>query len=84
MKTISKFLIAIFAAATLSQCAEPMGPNTQRGAAVGALGGAALGGIVGHQSGRALEGAALGAAAGGVVGGVAGNQKDKRYYDRNY
>lgn len=72
--------ILIFAAAAgtfaLSNCAD-MGPNTQRGAATGALIGAAAGGVIGHQSGRALEGAAVGAAAGGVAGGAYGNARDK-------
>ena len=50
--------------------------------ATGALLGAAAGGIIGHQSGRALEGAALGAAAGGVVGGTYGNAQDQENYRR--
>ena len=68
----------------LSNCAD-MGPNTQRGATTGALIGAAAGGIIGNQSGRALEGAAIGAAAGGVAGGAYGNARDeenRRYYGR--
>lgn len=48
------------------------------GTAVGALGGAALGGIVGHQSGRGLEGAAIGAVAGGAAGNVIGGAQDQR------
>lgn len=61
---------------TLSSCAA--GPNAQTGAVLGALGGAAVGGIIGHQSGRGLEGAAIGAAAGGVGGGIIGNAQDQR------
>jgi uncharacterized protein YcfJ len=69
-------LAAIFAIGTVS-CAD-MGPNTQRGAAVGAGTGALLGGIIGHQSGRGLEGAAIGAAAGAAAGGVYGKQQDNQ------
>ena len=54
------------------------GPNAQTGAALGGLGGAAIGGIVGHQSGRGLEGAAIGAGAGAITGGVLGNARDER------
>ncbi len=71
------------------------GPNGQTGAVLGALGGAALGGIIGNQSGRGLEGAAIGAGAGALGGAALGNSRDQRnasyqnggqnsgYYDRN-
>lgn len=80
--TILSITSAIVAVA-FSSCAAPAGPNTQRGAATGALGGALLGGIVGNQSGRALEGAAIGAAGGAVVGGAYGNARDQEN-DRRY
>lgn len=44
----------------------PIETEDQRGEDSGALIGAAAGGIIGHQSGSALEGAAIGAAAGGI------------------
>lgn len=44
-----------------SICGAPAGPNTQCGAAPGGLGGALLGGVVGHQSGCAHQGAVIGA-----------------------
>lgn len=64
-------------AAFLTGC-ESMGPDTQRGAAYGGLGGAALGGIIGHQSGRGLEGAAIGAGLGALAGGAIGNAQDQK------
>lgn len=82
MKTTFLALTSVVASLALSNCAAPAGPNTQRGAATGALGGALLGGIVGHQSGRALEGAAIGAAGGAVVGGTYGNARDQEQYGR--
>lgn len=88
MKTSLLALVSAIVAIAFSSCAAPAGPNTQRGAATGALGGALLGGIIGNQSGRALEGAAIGAAGGAVVGGTYGNARDqeddRRYYDRRY
>ena len=80
MKTILTSTAAVVTAIAFSSCAAPAGPNTQRGAATGALLGAAAGGIIGHQSGRALEGAAIGAAAGGVAGGTYGNARDQEEY----
>ena len=87
MKKLSIIALSAFTAFGLSNCAEPTGPNTQRGAVIGALGGAALGGIVGNQSGRALEGAAIGAAAGGAGGALFGNAQDqdqRRRYNSGY
>ncbi len=82
MKTTFLTLTSAIVAISLSNCAAPAGPNTQRGAATGALGGAVLGGVIGHQSGRALEGAAIGAAGGAVIGGTYGNARDQEQYGR--
>ena len=53
--------------------------TTQKGAAIGGLGGAALGGIIGHQSGHGVEGALIGAGAGAVGGALVGEQMDKKF-----
>lgn len=84
MKSIVPITLSIVSAVSLSNCAAPAGPNTQRGVATGALLGAAAGGIIGHQSGRGLEGAAIGAAAGGTAGGLYGNARDQEQYGRRY
>jgi uncharacterized protein YcfJ len=87
IKLMKKTLIlisSVVVSLALTNCAAPTGPNTQRGAATGALGGALLGGIVGHQSGRALEGAALGGLGGAAVGSVYGNARDQENYGRGY
>lgn len=79
-----KLILAIssFAVVLLTSCGAPAGPNTQRGAATGAIGGAVLGGIIGHQSGRGLEGAAIGGLGGAAVGGAMGNARDQEQYNR--
>jgi hypothetical protein len=82
MKTILITSLSAVAALSLSNCAAPSGPNTQRGMATGALLGAAAGGIIGHQSGRGLEGAAIGAAGGGTAGALYGNARDQEQYGR--
>jgi uncharacterized membrane protein len=64
------------------------GPNAQTGTVLGALGGAAAGGIIGHQSGRGLEGAVIGAGIGGLGGNMIGGAQDQRnaqyYNSRGY
>lgn len=85
MKTrILSLVGAVAMAAGFTSC-HSYGPNTKAGAAIGGLGGAALGGIIGHQSGHALEGAAIGAAGGAAAGGLIGSSMDDReaaYYGR--
>ncbi|WP_019988080.1 OmpA family protein [Rudanella lutea] len=51
--------------------------KTQRGAAIGAAGGAAVGGIIGRRSGNTVMGAILGATVGGAAGAVIGRRMDK-------
>lgn len=80
MKNIALSLLTII---SISSCAT--GPNAQTGTVVGALGGAAVGGIIGNQSGRGLEGAAIGAGLGALGGNAIGNSQDQRnaqYYNQ--
>ena len=77
--TIASLTVAAFAL-TLTNCAAPAGPNTQRGAATGALLGAGTGAIIGHQSGNTAGGALIGAAAGGTAGALIGNKRDQDQY----
>lgn len=87
MKKLSLTIVCGLCAFSLSNCAEPTGPNTQRGAVVGGLLGAAAGGVIGHQSGRGLEGAAIGGAAGAGAGALYGNAQDqeqRRRYHQGY
>jgi len=68
---------------SFSSCVSPYaGPAEREGAVIGALGGAALGGIIGNQSGRGLEGAAIGGALGSLAGASIGASRDDRYYGR--
>ncbi len=76
MKTkLYKFAATAVLMFTLASCA---GPNSQTGAVLGGLGGAAVGGIIGNQSGRGLEGAAIGAGLGALGGAAVGDAQDKR------
>lgn len=51
--------------------------TTQKATTTGALGGAALGGIIGHQSGHGVEGAAIGGVAGALTGYIIGENMDE-------
>jgi hypothetical protein len=78
MLRATRLALPLLAALGLSACA---GLNqTQQRTATGALGGAALGGIVGSFSGNAGLGALLGAG----VGGAGGYLYDQSQQDRGY
>ncbi len=83
---MKKFFVLSCVSLSLLSCNS--GPNAQEGTVIGALGGAAVGGIIGSQSGRGLEGAAIGAGLGGVAGNAIGGARDQReadyYYRRGY
>lgn len=55
------------------------GPNARQGTAIGAVGGAAVGGIIGHQSGNTMEGALIGGGLGALGGNVIGGNRDGNY-----
>jgi hypothetical protein len=65
-------LVLVMALTTVS-CATQSGYNTQRGAALGAVGGA----LVGQAIGRNTSGTLIGAAVGTLVGAIAGNAVDQ-------
>ncbi len=69
-------LIALAGLIALPSCANT-GPNQNRGAAIGGLGGAGVGAIIGHQSGNAAAGAVIGGLSGAAIGGAVGRNKDK-------
>lgn len=82
-KLMKRLVFSLLASAALVSCAT--GPGAQTGTVVGGLGGAALGGIIGNQSGRGLEGAAIGAGLGALAGNMLGDAQDqRRYYTDRY
>lgn len=74
MRTRTIVLLLVCSSLMLYGCT-----TTQKGAAIGGLGGAALGGIIGHQSGHGGEGAAIGGAVGAISGALIGEQLDKKF-----
>lgn len=77
-------VLLTLSAGLFTSCSGPTGPNTQRGAVIGALGGAAAGAVIGNQSGRAGEGALIGAGAGALGGAAIGNAQDTENRRRQY
>lgn len=63
------FTVIVFAGCT----------TTQKGASIGGVSGAALGGIIGHQSDHGVEGAAIGGAVGAVGGMLVGERVDRKF-----
>lgn len=84
MKKFSILTLAILliAGSAFTSCESVKNTNnTQRGAAIGTVGGAVIGGILGNnigKGGNTALGAVLGGVVGGVAGGVIGNKMDKQ------
>ncbi|MHB8481915.1 MAG: OmpA family protein [Nitrospiria bacterium] len=79
MKPIFKVLTSSFILVFLLGCATE-GDNTraEKGTLLGVLGGAAVGGLIGSQSGKAGQGALIGGLVGALGGGLIGNYMDKQ------
>jgi outer membrane protein OmpA-like peptidoglycan-associated protein len=81
MTTLSKKLTVALCVGSLgmsglSGCASMN--NTQRGAAVGTGTGAAVGAVIGRQTGNTARGAILGAVIGGAAGAIIGRRMDQQ------
>jgi outer membrane protein OmpA-like peptidoglycan-associated protein len=74
-KRISMVLV-LCSALLLSSCASLN--KTQKGGAIGAVGGGAMGAIIGKAAGNTGLGAIIGAAVGGATGAVIGHKMDKQ------
>ncbi len=64
-----KLLVGLLAVAVLSGSCKNMN-RTQKGAVIGAGGGAVIGGVIGKAAGNTALGAIIGATVGGVTGAV--------------
>lgn len=74
-----KLTVAACATTLMSGCASMN--NTQRGAAVGAGAGGAIGAVIGNQTGSTARGAIIGAVLGGAAGAVIGRRMDNQARD---
>src|SRR5690606_14639089 len=77
MKIVKTTLFAAaFAGLTLAGCETAT--RTQKGAAIGVGGGAAVGAVIGKATGNTAMGAIIGAAVGGTAGAIIGKKMDKQ------
>jgi uncharacterized protein YcfJ len=79
MKTT--ILASLLLSASLLSCSNS--PRARDGTVIGGLGGAAVGGIIGNQSGRGLEGALIGGGLGALGGNLIGGSQDQNRYNGN-
>src|SRR5215217_2616963 len=78
MKTFRQFaLVAAFAGMLTATGCKSLN-RTQKGAAIGTVGGGAIGAVVGRALGNTAMGAIVGATVGGVTGAVIGRKMDKQ------
>ena len=68
---------ALVAFALASTACASLG-NKEKGAVIGAAGGAVVGGVIGNQTGSTARGAIIGAVVGGTAGAVIGHQMDQQ------
>ncbi len=76
-----KILSAVMALTMFTACKTVQNANkTQKGAVIGASGGAVLGGVIGNNVGKGNTalGAIIGAVVGGAAGGYIGNRMDRQ------
>src|SRR5690349_5379551 len=72
---VTLIIMAIMGATVFTACNWS---NAQKGGAIGAGTGAAVGGVIGAQSHNTAVGAIIGAAVGGTAGALIGNYMDKQ------
>lgn len=77
MKTIRQLTLITAAVALMATGCKTMN-RSQKGAAIGVGGGAAIGAVVGKALGNTAMGAIVGAAVGGTAGAIIGNKMDKQ------
>ncbi|MDZ4401771.1 glycine zipper domain-containing protein [Prosthecobacter sp.] len=74
MKTL--YIAMLLSSVSLVSCTN--GPNARQGTVIGALGGAAVGGLASRSLGGAAVGAGVGALAGNLIGGS--QDRNRRRY----
>src|SRR5437867_10882176 len=75
-RTIGSTVVSILALVSLSSCAAMNAKS--KGALIGMGAGAAVGGVIGNQTGSTTRGAIIGAVVGGAAGAIIGHQMDQQ------
>jgi outer membrane protein OmpA-like peptidoglycan-associated protein len=74
----SRALIALLVVGSMAASACASLNKKEEGAIIGVTAGAAVGGVIGNQSGSTAKGAIIGAAVGGAAGAIIGHQMDQQ------
>ena len=74
--TVALAAVTVVGTSGVAGCASMS--NTERGAAVGAGAGGAIGAVIGRQTGNTARGAIIGAVVGGAAGAVIGRRMDQQ------
>ena len=74
----SRGIAALVVTSLAMTACSTLNTNKERGAVIGAAGGAVVGGAIGRNNGSTAKGAIIGATVGGVVGAVIGHQMDQQ------
>ena len=72
--------ISLFVALMAVVCIPAWGQSARRGAVIGGIGGAVIGGAIGADRGRAGRGALIGGAIGAASGAAIGSARQRSYY----
>lgn len=75
---IRQAVLVLTAAVLVGSAACQTLNKKEQGAIIGAAGGAAVGGVIGHATGSTARGAIVGAAVGGAAGAIIGHQMDQK------
>lgn len=76
--SFSRGVAALMLTSLAMTACSTLNTNKERGAVIGAAGGAVVGGAIGRNNGSTAKGAIIGATVGGVVGAVIGHQMDQQ------
>jgi outer membrane protein OmpA-like peptidoglycan-associated protein len=72
------FIAFTAVAAVLATGCQTLNTQKEKGAVIGAAGGAVVGGVIGKATGSTARGAIIGAAVGGTAGAIIGHQMDQK------
>ena len=78
ISSIAALVLVLVCSAAAQAQLIPYNPRVERGATVGGVAGAIIGGVIGHQNDETPEGAIIGGAVGAVTGGIIGHAQNQR------
>jgi outer membrane protein OmpA-like peptidoglycan-associated protein len=77
-RTRQTFVVALATVLVAQTACQTLNPQQEKGAVIGAAGGAVVGGAIGKATGSTARGAIIGAAVGGAAGAIIGHQMDQK------